>query len=307
MTQLDQHIKEAFADLRAPEPVKADALAAIERRRAGEAASPAPQPEGAPAAKRRAQRRWRVVVPLAAAAALALAFVGVGGVQMAQDAEGPQQPVPVAAPVAEAAAHVGIDVNPSLELAVSAEGQVIQADSLNDDAGALLAQVSLAGLPYEQALDQLFASQAFAPYRSADMLVEVDVASDDDALAAQLQSQTEAALAALPCETACVRADEAQRQAAAEAGMGMGRYRAACELVALDPSVSLQDCAHLTMAELRDRISACHGSQAAGTDAQQGGGQGGQGQGQGYQGGPGAGQGHHGGHAAGHGQHGKNL
>lgn len=292
MTQMEQRMKEAFAEMAAPDDVKSATLAAIEQRRAAQAGGVAAERAAAASggATRRGQRRWRVIVPLAMAAALTLAFVGIGGM-WATHGSSPQQPA--SAPVLEAAAHVGIDVNPSVELAVSAEGEVLAVDALNDDADALLSQMDLSGLPYEQALEDLFDSDAFAPYRAEGMLVEVDVVAEDDALAEQLQNQTEVALSTLPCASVCVRTDEEHRQAAAAAGMGMGRYRAASELMALDPSVSLEDCAHLTMAELHGRINECTGEGMS--YGQQGGAQGGHGSTHGAQGSA-SGDGAHGAH-----------
>lgn len=52
------------------------------------------------------------------------------------------------------------------------------------------------------------------------------------------------------------RADSATRDAAAAAGLGVGRYQAAQELMSLDPSYTLEECVSMTMRQLRDRIDA---------------------------------------------------
>ena len=61
--------------------------------------------------------------------------------------------------------------------------------------------------------------------------------------------------------------------------MGCGRYAAAVELTQLDPTVSVEDCASMTMRELRDRIAACKAASegGAGNGAGAGGGHGGHG------------------------------
>ncbi len=284
MTQLDRKVREAFADVRAPEAACRDALAAIEQHRE---ASSALVPAAGSGARRR--RGASVLAPLALAVALALAFIGVGVFLGSQGREA----APPSAPAPAPAAYVGIDVNPSIELAVSEDGSVLAAEALNADAEGLLGQADLTGLPYGRALASLVEGEGFAAYRTSGSLVEVDVVSADDALAARLMDESDAVLAALPCATACTRASEADRQAAADAGMGIGRYRAACELVGLDPSLTVQDCAHLSMAELRERIDACSdgGSGRPGQHAFDSAGKH-RGQGQGL----GAGAGHHGGH-----------
>lgn len=59
------------------------------------------------------------------------------------------------------------------------------------------------------------------------------------------------------CEGSCHRADAEAREDAHYAGMGVGKYRAAQQLMELDDSVTLDDCAGMTMRELHDRIDAC--------------------------------------------------
>lgn len=311
MTQLDDRIRRAFAEVHAPEAAKASALAAIEERRRsgalvdgdararrGEGVPEGAVPLGRSDAPRRPSRRrirW-LAAPLALAAALALAFIGVGAFHGGSlDEPVPDAPsAPAGASVtAQPSAFVGIDVNPSLELAVSASGEVLEARSLNEDAEGLLSQVSLVGAKYPEALAQLLGSEAFAPYRMEDALIEVDVVSSDDGLASQLLAESDAALAEWPGASTCLRADEADRQAAAAAGMGMGRYRVACELAELDPSVTIEDCAHMSMRELRDRLGACTGEGNGKPSGEAASG----GQGAGYRAGAG---GHHGG---GYGRH----
>lgn len=71
--------------------------------------------------------------------------------------------------------------------------------------------------------------------------------------------------------------------------MGVARYRAAQELLALDPSLTLDDCASMTMRELRDRIAALEaGDDNGGTAADDG-----NGGGAGCRNGHEQGQGHH--------------
>lgn len=297
----DRRVREALLSVHAPEAAKARTLDAIETLRTqepaersdissvlgqpataqatpvshGDTAAPSPNRRHQSAARR---HRWRA--PLAAAACLALVgLLCFTGYRIYQ------QP----------AAFVGLDVNPSLELTVNNFDRVIAATAINNDAQGVLDRVSLEGKSYEEALDCLMASEAMAPYVTENAFVEVNITADDDALASELQGQSDAVLARYPCQGACHHADEATRQAAAAAGMGVGRYRAACELVELDDSLTLDECATMTMRELHDALdrlcqdeSHDHGS-GAGSGSGHGGGQGnGNGNGQG------AGAGQHG-------------
>lgn len=314
MTDLDARVRRALDAQHVPDSLRQKTLAAIEEARArqgAEGASAAPgQPLAAdvpatsagpsaaaeaaapsPAVRAAARRRRpaRAITALAACLVLALAGFGLHSVY--------REPV----------AFVGIDVNPSIELGINRFDRVVEARPLNDDGRILLEDVALTGLGYQEAIDALTTSAAFAPYADAGSLVEVSVASADTALADRLAAQTDAALEALPCDHACGSVGTEVRDQASAAGMGMARYQAAQELVALDPSLTLDECAAMSMRELRDRISACagHGESSSG-DAPAGAGRGphagsGAGEGRGAQG---QGQGEGAGGSHGHGRHG---
>lgn len=314
MTDLDARVRRALDAQHVPDSLRQKTLAAIEEARArqgAEGASAAPgQPLAAdvpatsvgptaaaeatapsPAVRAAARRRRpaRAIAALAACLVLALAGFGLHSVY--------REPV----------AFVGIDVNPSIELGINRFDRVVEARPLNDDGRTLLEDVALTGLGYQEAIDALTTSAAFAPYADAGSLVEVSVASADTALADRLAAQTDAALEALPCDHACGSVGTEVRDQASAAGMGMARYQAAQELVALDPSLTLDECAAMSMRELRDRISACagHGESSSG-DAPAGAGRGphagsGAGEGRGAQG---QGQGEGTGGSHGHGRHG---
>ena len=254
MTDAEERMRRALDAQQVPEQLRLRTLAAIEAARRDEeggtpaGGEPAPLPIAPSAVVRAAARRRRPARALAAlAACLVLVLAGFG----------------LYAAYREPVAFVGIDVNPSIELAVNRLDVVVEARALNDDGRALLDDVSLEGLGYQAALDALATSAAFAPYADEGSLVGVSVASADAGRAERLSAEADAALAALPCEHVCESVGTEVRDQAGAAGMGMARYRAAEELMALDPSVTLGECADMTMRELRDRIRACEGHGAA--------------------------------------------
>lgn len=302
----ERDVREALLQVKAPAAAKAHTLAAIEEARAAEVAKATPAASSAPAfatatssepvpadspitgvPAARSPRRRRRWAPLAAAACLLLAGIlaGVGWHLW-------QQP----------AAFVGVDVNPSLELTINAFDRVVEATAINDDGAAVLGALSLEGQSYEEAFATLMDSEALAPYLAEDAFVDVNITTQDNALASELQAQSDAVLASHPYQGSCHHTDEATREAAAAAGMGVGRYRAACELAELDDSVSVDDCAAMTMRELHDAIehlcedeSHDHGS-GTGNDA-------GHGAGASNSSGQGAGTGNGAGHGKRHSQH----
>lgn len=252
MTDLETRVRQAFDDVTVPDDVKHRALtyiASVAEKAETVEAAPA---EPVPAPRKRTRGR---ILPLrravaALAACLVLAVVGFGGFAYAQPTT-----------------YVGIDVNPSIELGVNRFGIVVQAEALNSDGETLLDAVSLTGRGYGEALNLLTQSEAFSPYAQEDSYVEISVTSDDDRQAEAIRRESDECLSALPCRGSCHAVDEGTREAATSAGMGVGRYRAALELMELDPSVTLEECASLSMHELRDRIAALSPDEAEGGDS----------------------------------------
>lgn len=304
MTDLEQRIREAYDAQSLPGDVRARSLSYIEsvRRAAAEApdggasefpagaangpgaagqggnpASRSVSPRASeslaarPLGRRPRRRRW-----MAAAACLLLVLAAFGAYGIYQ--------IP--------SAYVDIDVNPAIELTVNPFGAVIAANALNDDGRAVLDAVPVLHRPYKDAIDALATSEVLAAYAQEDGFVDINVVADSDQLGESLMAASDAALAAMPCEHACHRADAATREEASAAGLCIGRYRAARELMELDSSYTLDECASMSMRQLRDHIDACQHGQATGAseDGET----------------PGSGQGHGqgNGHGHGHGRHG---
>lgn len=216
-----------LAEPRGDAPCPGQRPAAPDGSRQGRAAAPRP----------RRFRAWRIA--LAAAACLALCAVGAFGLRL----------------YAEPTAYVGIDVNPSLELALNRFDIVVGATAANDDGERVLADVQLVGKAYGDALDDLAQSAEFSRYATGDAYVQISVTCSDERQAGALQGQSDSCLQGLGCQGSCAVVDEDTREAARAAGMGVGRYQAALRLMELDPTVTLEMCRSLSMRELHDRIA----------------------------------------------------
>lgn len=314
MTDLDQRVREAYDAQRLPDDVRARTLSYIEAVRTEHdtaatsvsAASPEASPrfpstatanecsrttdaatpgdrEAAPAKavarpSRRAPRRRRSVW-LAAAACLLLVLAAFGAYGVYQTPS----------------AYVDIDVNPAIELTVNSFGIVIDAEALNDDGRTVLDAVNVTHRPYAAAIEMLMKSEAFSSYATEDGFIDINVVSENDVLGESLVAESSEAASSMPCGHACQRADADLRDAASAAGLCVGRYRAAQELMELDPSYTLDECAAMSMRQLRDHIDTCHQESAAGEEgeaASEAAGSGHNGNG-----------GHGNGHGAGHGKH----
>ncbi|WP_165248359.1 anti-sigma-I factor RsgI family protein [Adlercreutzia sp. ZJ141] len=241
MTDVDQQVRDAFAKVCAPESVKSTTLAFIESQRKSE--SSLSNLEQEPVVLKRAHRvvaarRIRFAAPIAAC--MLLVVLCFGGVTA----------------YCTPAAYVDIDVNPSLELSVNCFGVVVSARGLNEEGCEIVDEVDLTHCSYTTAIDRLAESQALSSYVTEDAMVDVVVSARNSKQADRLERESEAGFSEIPCQTACSRADRQTHESAHACGMSMGRYEIAQQLVEADDSLSMDECAAMSMRELRDLAAA---------------------------------------------------
>ena len=151
-------------------------------------------------------------------------------------------------------ALVGIEVNPSLELGVNRFNMVIFAKALNEDGQRVLSEVDLVGRPYDEALMRITESGSFSAFFGDDSFMDISIVCKDDRQAQTLIALSDSRLAGLPIQGFCGRVSQERHDEALRAGMGVQRFEAACILMDLDPSMTLDGCRHMSMRELSDRI-----------------------------------------------------
>lgn len=244
---MDDKLREAFAAVHAEPELKAAARAAVARR----------------AARRRVVRRRPLSLALATACVVFL-VLGGGWLWFAP------------------AARIGIDVNPSLELAVNRFDRVVAVEGCNADGAALAQTLDLTFMPYEDAVEVVLQSETVAELLAGDAVVEIAVAGADETRCARLLEGVRTCTAGQG-NAHCYRTDAEEWEEAHALGLSCGRYRAYRELAALDPAVTPEEVNAMSMREIRDRIAELSGTAQQDAAAPPGGGSGG-------------GQGHHGGH-----------
>ncbi len=236
MTELENRVRDAFEGVKASGELKRDTLDFLAAERE----------------KRTLRRKSR---PLAAcAAALVLALVGVGGWQM------------VCAPVA----YVSIDVNPSVELELNRLDRVLSATAYNPDGERVLDGLDLVGRSYTDAVDTLLDSPAMAPYLTETSALTVTVAADSEAKETALLAGVQSCEGYQHHGGRSWCADPATISEAHGCGMSIGKYTASQELMACDGTVTQEDCSHMTMAEIWERLDACHHGESSTTGANTG-------------------------------------
>ena len=244
--KLEQRMHEAFDQVHVPAGLAERTLARIEAERLAEAAD-GTAGKSSPVAKeplsvvdgglgRRGgfiRRRGPLVAALAAC--LVLAALGIGGVAWAW------QPY----------AYVAIDVNPSLELGINRFDRVSSTRSFNDDGAQVLEAADVDGQPYEQAMAAIEA--ALQEYLDGTSAIEITIVCDDDVTASQLEDVGTRCLDASGAgQVRCSHASEEEHHAAADADMGVGKYRVYRELVDDGVSISADEAQGMSMRELLD-------------------------------------------------------
>ena len=159
-------------------------------------------------------------------------------------------------------AAIQIGVTPPVQLAVNRFGRVI-------GAGDSTAAQELEHQPYAQAVEALVE-------QAGQEELSIAVAGEDEGQCREILAQVEDCAGG----AACTLASEEEMAAAQEAGLPYGKYRAFLELQALDPSLTPEDVAGMTMREIRAWIDELAAEDAEGTASGQGQGNG-QGNGQG--------------------------
>ena len=215
---MDERIRDAFDSIRAEEKLKESTRAVLTNART---------------------RRRRPVRHLAAVACLVLLVAGIGGYQFCFT------PTSV----------LSIDINPSLELGVNRFDRVVTVQSYNEDGQALADTLELKYLDYREALDQLLASPDISERLAQGALMSITVAGENETQCGRLLAGAEACTAGQE-NVSCRHGNMEELEQAHHAGLSLGKYQAFLELQALDPTVTAEDVAGLTMRQIRDWIDA---------------------------------------------------
>lgn len=228
MRTMDEQIRAAFGQLHAGEAMKENTRAALDKAR---------------------NRRRRPMSYLAAAAVcLVLLLAGLGGYRY----------------YFTPTTYLSIDINPSLELGINRFDKVVTVRAWNEDGQELADSLDLRLMNYQEALEQLVASEGIADRLAAGELLSITVAGENEAQCGRLLAGAEACTAGQE-NVRCHRGDAEVLEEAHHAGLSLGKYQAFLELQALDPTVTAEDVAGLTMRQIRDWIGSLEqGSTPAG-------------------------------------------
>ena len=212
--------------------------------------------------KKTANRKWTTLV----AACLAVMLLCGGGVFYQQ--------------AHAVASVVSLDVNPSIELKVSRNEKVLACVPLNEDAKAILADMSngadLKGAKLDVAVNAIVGSLVRNGYLdSISSAIMISVEDKDTARAEKLQReltsavdgvlQTSEAKAAVLTQT--LTQDAAREQQARENNISSGKAALVNRVLAINPSLKFDALAKLSVEELKDLAEAGAPAMPIGKDA----------------------------------------
>ena len=211
--------------------------------------------------KKTTKKRWTTLV----AACLAVMLLCGGGVFYQQ--------------AHAVASVVSLDVNPSIELKVSRNEKVLVCTPLNEDAKAILADMSngadLKGAKLDVAVNAIVGSLVRNGYlNSISSAIMISVEDNDTARAEKLQReltstvdgvlQTSEAKAAVLTQT--LTQDAALEQQARENSISTGKAALVNRVLALNPALKFDALAKLSVEELKDLAEAGAPAMPIGTD-----------------------------------------
>lgn len=148
-------------------------------------------------------------------------------------------------------AYVGIDVNPSVELTLNRFDIVVGTHALNDDGQQALDEAPCMWRAFADAARDL--DGAMRAIAGEGAVAEVSIDCDNENRYAALAAQSNNCFGRKG-EAHCNRTNAEERQAAHDLSMGVAKYRAYQALQEAGIDVSTEECASMSMRELRDLL-----------------------------------------------------
>lgn len=198
--------------------------------------------------KNKEKKRSSLWKPISAVAVSAVCFF----IFLYQQRVTPVSDVPSTMDTTEYSA-ISIDINPSFELHLNKENQVIDVVSFNDDATQILEGIDVYGKPYEEAINTVISSEEYQSYIKDDSFLQVSVYSSDVGRSKELEKVLQAYLSQTVSKGnyGCMSIDEATHNEAHAHHMSGGKYSVVEEIVILDSTQNIDELNAMTMAQLR--------------------------------------------------------
>ena len=149
---------------------------------------------------------------------------------------------------------VSIDINPSVELRMNVYDRVVGVTGYNDDGEELAESLDVKNMYCTDAINEVLQSEAVTAAQQDDGTVEVTVSS-------RMGNRSEE-LRQIICDGTSVNTqniycmyNQEDIEAAKEAGISTGKYRAYLELKEINPDITVDDVRNMSMREIRNMIN----------------------------------------------------
>lgn len=156
----------------------------------------------------------------------------------------------------EATTYVSLRINPEVELLADEDGTVIASNAINEDAKDALNGVKLTGRQAEDALELVINKYDEVGYfdKEADVCISAveEKGKDADKLLKKLQKRAEKIRGNKKYSVTVLKLTKADKAQAKENGISPGKYRIISEIIAIDPSYTVDDLKDKTMQELKN-------------------------------------------------------
>lgn len=156
----------------------------------------------------------------------------------------------------EATTYVSLRINPEVELLADEDGTVIASNAINEDAKDALDGVKLTGRQAEDALELVINKYDEVGYfdKEADVCISAveEKGKDADKLLKKLQKRAEKIRGNKKYSVTVLKLTKADKAQAKENGISPGKYRIISEIIAIDPSYTVDDLKDKTMQELKN-------------------------------------------------------
>lgn len=153
---------------------------------------------------------------------------------------------------------VSIDINPSLELGINRFDKVVSVDAYNGDGQALADSLDLRFLDFQTALEQAISNQNVTQQMEEGALLSITVVGKSQTQSDRLLAEAEACTAGRE-NVRCCHGDMDTLEQAHHMGLSFGKYQAFLHLQALDPTLTSEEAAGMTMREIQERIEELSG------------------------------------------------
>lgn len=158
--------------------------------------------------------------------------------------------VSYAAPVSS----VSIDINPSVELRMNVYDRVVGVTGYNDDGEELAESLDVKSMYCTDAINEVLQSEAVTAAQQDDGTVEVTVSSRMGNRSEELR-QTICDGTPVNAQNVYCMDNQEDIEAAKEAGISTGKYRAYLELKEINPDITVDDVRNMSMREIRNMIN----------------------------------------------------